>query len=64
MAYAQDPEFDVLIQRKGAAARELFENPTLYREARLNGMPCSSDDSGRGFGQSASMCRMIFPSTR
>ena len=43
-AYTHDPEFDVLIAKKGAAARELFENPTLYREAQLRGMPCSPDD--------------------
>ena len=42
--YAGDPEFDILAQKKGAAARELLDKPTLYRKAELKGMPCSSED--------------------
>jgi hypothetical protein len=42
--YASDPEFDILAQKKGVAARELLDKPTLYRKAELKGMPCSSED--------------------
>lgn len=42
--YANDPEFDILAKKKGAAARELLDKPTLYRKAELKGMPCNSED--------------------
>jgi len=42
--YAGDPEFDILAQKKGAAARELLDKPTLYRKTDLKGMPCNSED--------------------
>ena len=42
--YAGDPEFDVLAKKKGTAARELLDKPTLYRKTELKGMPCSPDD--------------------
>lgn len=42
--YAGDPEFDILVQKKGATARELLDKPTLYRKAELKDMPCNSAD--------------------
>lgn len=42
--YAADPEFDVLAKKKGVAARELLDKPTLYRKAELKGIPCASED--------------------
>lgn len=42
--YAGDPEFDILARKKGAAARELLDKPTLYRKTELKGMPCASED--------------------
>ena len=43
-AGVRDADFDALIQKKGEPAKELVEDPTIYREAELNDMPCSADD--------------------
>jgi hypothetical protein len=34
----------IFCPKKGAAARELLDKPTLYRKAELKGMPCNSED--------------------
>lgn len=42
--YARETAFRALIEKKGAPARELFNDPTLYRKTRLRELPCSSQD--------------------
>lgn len=40
---ADTGEFEQLIKKKGPAAREVLEKPTLYRVAKIDGLPCTAD---------------------
>jgi len=42
--HARDAEFDAIIEDKGASAKELLENPTIYRTVELKGLPCGMAD--------------------
>jgi hypothetical protein len=44
ITYALDPEFNTLVEKKGAPALELLEKPTLSREVKLDALPCSTED--------------------
>lgn len=39
-----DPDFGALIAKEGAKTTELFNNPTLYREADLKALPSTASD--------------------
>jgi hypothetical protein len=42
--YARETAFEALIENKGEPAAELFDDPTLYRETKLTGLPGTVDD--------------------
>jgi len=46
LALAETGEFGPLIDKKGPAVREILDRPTLYREAKMPGLPCGSGDFG------------------
>jgi hypothetical protein len=41
LLYAEPGEFAPLVEKKGPAAREVVDSPTLYRVADMQGLPCS-----------------------
>ncbi len=42
-AYDGPGEFDRLVERKGHEVLEVIEEPTLYRVAEMEGLPCGAD---------------------